>query len=219
VQDLQRAGFLPEAVRNYLALLGWGYDESTTFFSTDELIEKFELERVSRSPAVFDEQKLRWMNGHYIRALPVGELTGRVARYLSEQGLPGSDDPRLEQAVAAAQEKISTLADFPDLVGFAFAPPELDERAWVKVMTKDGAGQALVRARESLAVAEPFDEEQVERALRAVVEDLGAKPPAVFQPLRVAITGKTVSPGIFESVVLLGKDETLARIDASLSRL
>jgi glutamyl-tRNA synthetase len=219
VQELERAGFLPEAVRNYLALLGWGYDEATTFFTTGELVEKFALERVSRSPAVFDEQKLRWMNGHYIRSLPVPELTARIAAYLRERGLPGSDDPRLEQAVAASQEKIATLADFPELAGFAFATPELDERAWVKVMTKDGAGQALVRARESLAVTEPFDEEHVERALRTVVNELATKPPAVFQPLRVAITGKTVSPGIFESIVLLGKDETLARIDRSLTRL
>ena len=219
VQEFEEAGYLPEALRNYLALLGWGYDETTTFFTTEELIERFSLERVSRSPAVFDEQKLRWMNGHYIRSLPPGELARRVRAYLDRRGLPGADDPRVEQAVAAVQEKISTLAEFSDLVGFAFRPVEMDERAWGKVMGRDGAGRMLESIRAALGEAEPFDEQGVEKALRGVVEELDAKPGAVFQPLRVAITGGTVSAGIFESVALLGRDEALARIDAALRRL
>jgi glutamyl-tRNA synthetase len=219
VQEFRRAGYLPEALRNYLALLGWGFDETSTFFTTEELVERFSLERVSRSPAVFDEQKLRWMNGRYIRELDRAELTRRLLGYLAEQRLPGHSDPRLEQAAAAVQEKISTLAEFSELVGFAFEPVEIDERAWEKVMTRDGAAEALVRARASLADLERFDEHGIEQALRTVVEDLGAKPAAVFQPLRVAISGKTVSAGVFESLALLGKEEALARIDASLERL
>jgi glutamyl-tRNA synthetase len=219
VQELRDAGYLPEALRNYLALLGWGFDETTTFFTTEELIEKFSLERVSRSPAVFDEQKLRWMNGQYIRGMGVGELASRIREYLELRGLPGASDPRIEQAAAAVQEKISTLAEVFDLVGFAFGPVEMDERAWKKVMTRDGAGPALASGRAALAKAEPFDESNVEAALRSVVEELGAKPSAVFQPLRVAITGTTVSAGIFESVALLGREEALARIDAALERL
>jgi glutamyl-tRNA synthetase len=219
VQEFRDGGYLPEAVRNYLALLGWGYDETTTFFGTRELIEKFSLARVSRSPAVFDEQKLRWMNGHYIRRMALPELAQRVRSYLSERKLPGHSDPRIERAVAAVQEKISTLAEFEDLVGFAFEPIEIDEKAWNKVMTRDGAVEALSRARSSLAELDRFDEASVEQALRNVVEELGAKPGNVFQPLRVAITGKAVSAGVFESVALLGKQETLARIDASLQRL
>jgi glutamyl-tRNA synthetase len=219
VQELRRAGYLPEAVRNYLALLGWGYDEKTTIFSTEELVERFRLERVSRSPAVFDEQKLRWINGQHLRALDAPELAASVRGYLDELGLPGGADPRLEQAAAAVQEKISTLADFSELAGFAFSPLEIDERAWKDVMARDGAIEALSSARTSLAELETFDEQSVEKALRGVVEKLGAKPTAVFQPLRVAVTGKKVSAGIFESVVLLGKDETIARIDTSLERL
>jgi glutamyl-tRNA synthetase len=219
VQEFRRAGYLPEALLNYLALLGWGYDEKSEFFTTEELIERFSLERVSRSPAVFDEQKLRWMNGRYIRELDVAELGGRVRDYLTEQGLPGASDPRLEQAAAAVQEKISTLSEFSDLVGFAFEPIEIDERAWAKVMTRDGAADALVRARTSLAELEPFDEQTIEQALRDLVEELGTKPGAVYQPIRVAISGKTVSAGVFESLALLGKEEALARIDASLARL
>jgi glutamyl/glutaminyl-tRNA synthetase len=219
VQELRDAGYLAEAVRNYVALLGWGYDETTTFFSTAELIERFSLERVSRSPAVFDEQKLRWMNGHYIRALSPAELAERVRDWIGLEGLPGADDPRLEQACAAAREKAQTLAEIYDLIGFAFRPLEVDEAAWSKVMAKDGAKDKLERARTALSQAEPFDEQHVEAALRAVAEELEARPGAVFQPLRVAVTGRTVSVGIFESLVLLGKDESLGRIDAALARL
>jgi glutamyl-tRNA synthetase len=219
VQEFRAAGYLPEAVRNYLALLGWGHDAETTFFSTEELIEKFQLERVSRSPAVFDEQKLRWMNGQYIRNLSLADLTERLRVYQEERGLPGASDPRLEAAAAAVQEKISTLSEFTELVGFAFAPIEMDERAWRKVMEKDGAGDALARVRDALAGVDPFNEGGVEAALREVVEKLDAKPGAVFQPVRVAISGKTVSAGVFESVALLGREESLARIDSALVRL
>jgi glutamyl-tRNA synthetase len=219
VQELERAGYLPEAVRNYLALLGWGYDQKTTFFTTEQLIERFRLDRVSHSPAVFDEQKLRWMNGQYLRELPLPELTRRLRDHLRERGDPAADDPRLERAAAAVREKISTLEEFASLVGFAFRPLELDERAWEKVMRSDGAVEALRRVRDSLAGVERFEEPEIERALREVVAELGTKPGNVFQPLRVAITGKTVSAGVFESVALLGREETLARIDACLNRL
>jgi glutamyl-tRNA synthetase len=209
VQDLRDAGYLPEAVRNYLALLGWGYDESTEFFTTDELIERFSLERVSKSPAVFDEQKLRWMNGHYLRQLPPEELARRLEERL---GRPG-----LEPAVRIAQEKMQTLNDFWRLAAFLVEPQPADDAAWDKVMT-DGAPERLRRARDALASAEPFDAHSIESALRSVVEDLDVKPRDVYQPIRVAISGGTVSPGIFESVAVLGREETLARIDRALER-
>jgi glutamyl-tRNA synthetase len=219
VQEFRVAGYLPEALRNYLALLGWGHDAETTFFSTEELIDKFRLDRVSRSPAVFDEQKLRWMNGHYIRNLSLQDFAERVRVYLNERGLPGSTDPRLEAAAAAVQEKVSTLSEFSDLAGFAFGPVEMDERAWKKVMEKDGAAEALARVREALAAVDTFEQDEIEGALRQVVEQLGSKPGAVFQPVRVAISGKTVSAGVFESVALLGKEESLTRIDIAITRL
>jgi glutamyl-tRNA synthetase len=218
VQEFRSAGYLPEALRNYLALLGWGHDAETTFFTTEELIEHFRLERVSRSPAVFDEQKLRWMNGHYIRNLDVGQLTDRIRSHLERNGQRGADDPRLQEAAAAVQEKISTLSEFTDLAGFAFGPIDIEERAWDKVMRKDGAQTALAHARDALAPVEPFDIRTIEEALRGVVEELGAKPVAVFQPIRVAISGKTVSAGVFEGLALLGRDESLSRLDAALAR-
>jgi glutamyl-tRNA synthetase len=207
VQELRDAGYLPEAVRNYVSLLGWGYDESTTFMNTEELVERFSLERVSKNPAVFDEQKLRWMNGRYIRELSEEAL----ARRLRE--LDGRDVP--PEAVAISQEKMQTLADFWPLAGFLVERREIDPQAWEKVM-RDGGPERLRAAREALEAAEPFDPETIENALREVVERLDVKPRDVFQPVRVAISGTTVSPGIFESVAALGRDETLARIDAAL---
>jgi glutamyl-tRNA synthetase len=209
VQELHDRGYLPEAVRNYLALLGWGYDAETTFFTTEELVERFTLDRVSRSPAVFDEQKLRWMNGHYLREMAAEELAGRLEERLGRTGLG--------PAVAVAQEKLQTLDDFWPMAGFALERRPIDERAWSKVMG-DGAEDRLAMARAALAEAEPFDAGAVEAALRGVVDELGVRAKDVFQPVRVALTGGTVSPGIFESVALVGRDETLARIDVALER-
>jgi glutamyl-tRNA synthetase len=209
VQALREEGYLPEAVVNYLALLGWGYDHSTTFFTRKELIERFTLERVSKNPAVFDEKKLLHMNGRYLRELDVDDLRGRVEDLLGR--------PVPLEAVQIAQEKMQTLADFWPLAGFLVERRETDPKAWEKVM-RDGAAERLERAREALAAAEPFDLEHVESALRGVVEQTGAKPKDVFQPVRVAIAGTTVSPGIFESVAALGREETLRRIDEALAR-
>jgi glutamyl-tRNA synthetase len=209
VQELREAGYLPEAVRNYIALLGWGLDESTTFMTTQELIENFSLDRVSKSPAVFDEQKLRWMNGRYLRELSPERLTELLEERHGRRGL--------KPAVEIAQEKMQTLSDFWTLAAFLVEPQEFDEKAWDKVM-RDGAPERLGAAREALAEAEPFDTDSVEAALRGVVERLAVKPKEVFQPIRVAISGTTVSPGIFESVAVLGRDETLSRIDRALDR-
>ena len=211
VQELREAGYLPEAVRNYIALLGWGLDESTTFIPTEQLIDGFSLERVSKSPAVFDEQKLRWMNGRYLREMESAELARRLEELLERDGL--------EPAVEVAQEKMQTLADFWPLAAFLVERQPYDEKAWRKVMERDGAAENLSAVREALAAVEPFDVETVEVALRGVAEVTGAKPRDVFQPLRVAISGSTISPGIFESVVALGRDETLARVDDALLRL
>src|SRR5437588_2428703 len=181
VQELREAGYLPEAVRNYIALLGWGYDESTEFITTEELVERFSLERVSKSPAVFDEQKLRWMNGHYLRELSTEELTHRLEARLGRDGLA--------PAVEIAQEKMQTLEDFWQLAAFLVEPQPDDPAAWEKVMT-DGAPDRLRRAREVLAATEPFDAESIETALRSVVDDLGVKPTEVYPPIRVANRGR-----------------------------
>src|SRR5258707_2451983 len=210
VQELRDAGYLPESVRNYLALLGAGFDPDRDRFTTAELAERFSLERVSRSPAVFDERKLRTFNGRDLRELPLDDLVARLEAFTGREGL--------RPAVEIAQDKLQTLADFWPLCGFFFDGPADDPDAFARVMGSEGAREALVEARDALAATEPFDVEHVEAALRGVVERRGAKPKDVFQPVRVAIAGSTVSPGIFESVALLGRDETLGRIDSALTR-
>ncbi len=208
VQELRDAGYLPEAVRNYLALLGWGAGDDATVMSTAQLVERFALERVSRNPAQFDEVKLRWLNGLYIRELSPAELARRLEEYTGRDGL--------EQAARISQEKIQTLADFWPLAGPLLDDPVDDPAARARWLD-DGGRQTLEGIRHALATAAGFDEAAVREALEAVIAERGAKPREVYQPLRVALTGTTVSPGIFESVALLGRDETLARIDAALT--
>ncbi|MDX6649650.1 MAG: glutamyl-tRNA synthetase [Solirubrobacteraceae bacterium] len=209
VQELRDAGYLPEAVRNYLALLGWGHGDDTKL-TTEELQRLFRVEDVARNPARFDEQKLRWLNGLYLRELPLEELTRRLEEYTGREGLG--------PAVAISREKIQTLADFWPLAGFVFDGPADDPEARERVLGREGAREALAAARSALAEVEPFDPETVETALRGVVETRGVKPKDVFQPVRVALAGTTVSPGIFETVAVLGRDEALRRIDAALDR-
>jgi glutamyl-tRNA synthetase len=206
-QELRAAGYLPAAVRNYLALLGWGAGDDETVLSTEELIERFTLERVSRNPARFDETKLKWLNGVYIRAMPPQELALALEEFTGRDGL--------EQAAAISQEKIHTLADFWPLAGPLFDGPVDDPKARERWLGEEGRAR-LAQARAALAEADPFDEAHVESALAAVPGRLGVKPREIYQPLRVALTGTTVSPGIFESAVLLGREETLRRIDAAL---
>jgi glutamyl-tRNA synthetase len=209
VQDLRNSGYLREAVINYLALLGWGYDETTTFFSIEELQRLFTLERVSKNPAVFDEQKLRWINGRYVRELPLDDLTARLEEYTDRRGL--------RDAVAITQEKISTLEEFWPLAGSFFDGPTDDPQARERVLGPRDARDALADARAALeSLPEPWTDEKVEVALRGVAERTERKPKQIFQPLRVALTGTTVSPGIFETVALLGREETLARVRHAL---
>jgi len=209
VQELRDAGYLPEAVRNYLALLGWGAGDDATVLSTEELIERFTLERVSRNPARFDEVKLKWLNGIYIRKLPVAELTRRLEAFTGRTGL--------EQAARISQEKIHTLADFWPLAGSLLDGPSDDPEARARWLDVDGRA-ALADVRAALCESSGFDEASVGEALSAVIERRAVKPREVYQPLRVAISGGTVSPGIFESVTLLGREETLRRVDAALAR-
>jgi glutamyl-tRNA synthetase len=238
VQELRDAGYLPEAVRNYLALLGWGAADDATVLSTQQLVERFALERVSRNPAQFDEAKLRWLNGLYIRGLSAPALAERLERFLaggegthtgsgpaSGAGVPGQgaglpgrgaiDRELLARAAAISQEKIQTLADFWPLAGFFFDGVREDPQARERWLGDPGR-QVLGHARAALADTPSFDEDGVQRALAGVQERLGVKPREIYQPLRVALTGGTISPGIFESLALLGREETLGRIDRAL---
>jgi glutamyl-tRNA synthetase len=215
VQELRDAGYLPAAVRNYLALLGWGTDDDATLLSTEALIERFRIERVGRAAAIFDEQKLRWINGRFMRELPLDEYAEAVAGYLGRD-----KDRKLEVACAIVQDKAQTLAEVWPLIRFMFEGPAEDEKAWGKLMTAE-ARPLLDDALEAVRgiKRQRFRPDEIERVLREVVERHRTKPKQVFQPLRVAITGTTVSPGIFESLAALGQEESVARIERAIARI
>jgi glutamyl-tRNA synthetase len=212
VQELRDAGYLPEAVRNYLALLGWGTDDDTTIMSTDELISRFDVSRIGRASAIFDEQKLRWLNGRFMRELDPAAYAERVAGHLERAGIePPADRAHFAEACRVAQDKAQTLAEVWPLIRFVFSEPVDDEKARRKFLGPEGSEKLKV-VHAALESAPEWSPAVLEEVLGEVVERLGMKPGAVYQPIRVAITGSTVSPGIFESLALLGRDESLNRI-------
>jgi glutamyl-tRNA synthetase len=204
VDDFRRDGYYAPALMNFLALLGWSYDDKTTIMSRDELIERFTLERVGSSPAVFDYAKLDWMNGVYLRAMTPEEFADALVAYLREQGYDW-DEELVRKTAPLVQEKITKLGDYPRFAGFFF-----DGRGEPDPALLDP--QVLAAAGEVLAELEPFAAPVIEQALRSMAERLELKPRQAFQPVRVAVTGSTVSPGLFESLELLGKDESLTRL-------
>ena len=222
VQELRDAGYLPAAVRNYLALLGWGTDDDTTILATDELVERFAIEDVGRASAIFDEQKLRWLNGRFMREAPLPAYVEAVATELERSGHAdaAADREQLTAACAIAQEKAQTLGEVWPLIAFAFAPPVEDEKAWSKVMKPDAAPrlEAVLAALTDVDETS-FDANTLERVLEPLVAELGVKAREVYQPIRVAITGTTVSPGIFETLAVLGKTGAIERIETALARL
>jgi glutamyl-tRNA synthetase len=210
VEEFRARGYLPEALVNYLALLGWSLDAETTVIPPEELVRHFTLDRVGASPATFDYQKLEWLNGVYLRELPPAEYADRLVAYLREAGFPG-DEATIRAAAPLVQEKIATLGEFPAFAGFLFAPVEPDPEQL------DGAAPVLEEAARALAEAEPLDPEHVEEALRGMAERLELKPRQAFAPVRLAVTGSKVSPGLFESIALLGREETLRRLAATVA--
>lgn len=219
VEAYRDMGYLPEALVNYLALLGWSLDGETTVIDRETLKANFSLDRISRNPAIFDAEKLEWLNGVYIRSLSADELVDRIAPWLERAELIGPSDvvenrDWYRRLAPLVSERIKRLDEVAEKVAFLFAPIEIDEASRVKVLAKPGARQALEAAREALRTA-VWNHEAIEGALRDVPERLGAKPKVIFQAIRVAATGSMVSPPLFESLELLGRERTLERIQAA----
>jgi glutamyl-tRNA synthetase len=208
VEELRDIGYLSSTLVNFLALLGWSYDDKTTIMSREELVERFSLDRVGSSPATFDYEKLDWMNGVYLRAMSAEEYAEALVAYLRERGYDWAEE-RVRLAAPLVQEKIERLGRFPEFAGFLFGSVQPDRGQL------NGAAPILRAAAQELAEAEPFDAERVEATLRALADRLGLKPRDAFQPIRIAVTGSKVSPGLFESIELLGREETLARLEAA----
>jgi glutamyl-tRNA synthetase len=208
VNDFRHDGYYAPALLNFLALLGWSYDDKTTIMSRDELVERFDLDRVVRSPATFDYQKLDWLNGVYLRALSPDEYADELVHYLREAGHDW-DDELVRRTVPIVQEKIERFGQFPDFAGFFFREVHPDPSVL------DGRTPIVAAARDTLEDVEPFAAQEIESALRALAERLELSPRKAFEPIRIAVTGSKVSPGLFESLELLGKEETLRRLSAA----
>ncbi len=218
VEEYRDLGILPEALVNYLALLGWSLDDRTTIIDGKTLQESFSLDRVSKNPAVFDHEKLEWMNGVYLRELSPDAFVERMVPFLVTAGLLSPDaaaDSReqLLELVPLLAERVKRLDEVPPLVHYLFTDTVvIDESAREKVLRKPGAAEALDAAADVLDRLGEFTPSTVEEALRSVPEAIGHKPKVVFQAVRVAISGSTVSLPLFESVAILGKPRALDRI-------
>jgi glutamyl-tRNA synthetase len=209
VDEFRHAGYHAPALMNFLALLGWSYDDKTTIMSRDELIGRFSLDRVVPSPATFDYQKLDWMNGIYLRALAADEYADVLVRWLRDEGYKW-DEELVRRAAPLVQEKIERFGQFPEYAGFLFREVEPDPALL------DGDAPVVAAARDELAGVEPFHAPEIEAALRGLAERLELSPRKAFQPIRVALTGSKISPGLFESLELLGKDESLRRLNSAV---
>ena len=205
VDEFRRDGYFPDALVNYLALLGWSYDDKTTIMSRQELVERFTLERIGASPATFDYEKLDWLNGVYLRNLPPEEYAEFLSTWLDEQEIDWPNET-VRATVPLVHEKIEKLSQYPDMVRFLFEP----------VAPPDGVDARICRAaHDRLAQVDPWEAAAIEGALRELAEELGEKPRQAFAPIRLAITGTTISPGLFESLELLGKEASLQRLSAA----
>jgi glutamyl-tRNA synthetase len=205
VENFRADGYLPAALMNFLALLGWSFDDKTTIMAKHELVERFSLERVVPSPATFDYQKLDWMNGVYLRDLQPDEYAHFLCKWLDEQGIDWPQET-VHATAPLVQEKIEKFSQYPEFVRFFFEPVDPPEDL------DAGICQA---AADRLAGVEPWAATAIEESLRDLADELGQKPRQAFAPIRVAVTGSKVSPGLFESLELLGRETSLARLTAA----
>lgn len=216
IREFRAAGYLPEALFNFFALLGWAYSGDQDIFTREQAIERFDIADVRPAPSAFSYDKLRWMNGVYVRELSVGELADRLTVFLREKGFD-ADPGFVRRLVPLIRERIHTLGEAIDWVDFFFEedvhpdPAELPGKKMDAAQTAD----ALTTAHAVLADIEPFEREAIEEALRAKADDLGLKAGQFFQPIRIAVTGKRVAPPLFGTLELIGKERVLERLEAA----
>lgn len=225
VEQLAAEGYVPEAVRNGLALLGWSKDDVTEVMTTTEMVEAFDVARVKKSPAKVDYDKLRWLNGQHLRMMSPEQFAEAFDAWRTNW-LDAADERSHwaaavtpEQAAYLAQEKVETLGEVPGLVAFLREPFEMTDEAWGRLLKVDDADLVLEHASSALRQSDGFDAATIEAALRELCETLGKKPGKLFGPIRFAVTGRTVTPGLFESIATLGRERTIERIAQARARL
>jgi glutamyl-tRNA synthetase len=220
VRDFRAAGYLPEALINFIARIGWSYDDHTELFTRQELVEKFGLAGVNVSPARFDYDKLDWMNGVYIRQADSDDLANRLLPVYEEAGLK-ADLETVRQIVPLIQERIKTLRDAVPWSGFVFQETvEPDPKLLIgKKMDRASSLEALQRARALVAEVDPLTPSALEQSLRDLAQELGFKAGPLFGILRGAITGQRVSPPLFETMTILGRTRVLLQMDKGIETL
>lgn len=222
IKAYRDAGYLPPAMVNYLALLGWSPGDDETVVSLDEMVRRFDLSDVSKNPAIFDTDKLDWMNGVYIRELDAATFADGIVPLVEadlERSLDAAEVATLREIAPHVQERAKLLTEVPEQVRFLFADIEYEEGSWNKVMTKEGADVAVNGARTRLAAVDEWSIESIEATLREMLETLGLSARKGLQPLRVAISGSSVSPPLFESIAALGRERTVARMERVASMM
>ncbi len=227
ITEYAELGYLPEALVNYLALLGWSYDDKQEIFTRAELIKLFSIERVGKTGAIFNIEKLDWLNGYYIRQLDLDDLTRRILPFLRQAELVGPEELTADQfghvksIVALIQERLKRLAEAPGLTDFFFKKElEYDPALLVsKALTPMEARATIMQARERIVATAVFDAPNLEHTMRELAEDLAMKTGQLFGSLRVAVTGRTVAPPLFQTMAVLGREQTLARVDRAISML
>ena len=225
ILEFRDNGYLPEAMFNFIGLLGWSLDDKTEIMTRQQFIDNFSLERIGKTGAIFDRKKLEWMNGVYIRALSPEDFARRSLPFLDKSLPPEVKRPLdigyLSQMLPLIQERAKTLAEVPELVGFFF----VEESAYPvddligKGMTKESAVKALDVSSQRITKLDKFDKEALETVLRPLAEELGLKTGQLFGALRTAVTGRTATPPLFETMAVLGKERCLERIDHALAKL
>jgi glutamyl-tRNA synthetase len=220
IKDLRELGYVPEAVINWIALMGWSFDDHTEFFTMEELIEKFSLERLNPSPAAINFSKFDHFNGLHIRNFSIPELTRRIYPFFIEKGI-NADMQTLEKITPIIQERLQTLDDAPDLAGFLF-DEEVEVNKEDLIAKKTTQQESLAILKEIYAVLSNLDEinhEVAEPPMRELVEKLGYKPGQVFGILRVAVTGRVVSPPLFECMEIIGREKVISRLEDAIRLL
>ena len=220
VEAYRDEGFLPAALFNYLTLLGFSLDGDTTVFAADQLVADFELTRVSRNAAIFDPEKLEWLNGVYMRGLSTEAFAERMLPWLEAAGLDHAARGRewLQRLAPLVSERVKRFDEVAHMVSFLFTDEvAIDPPAQAKALSDPRASEMLRAARSVMLEVEPFRGDLLEAALKAVPDALGVKPKTVFQAVRVAVTGATVSLPLFESLELLGRDVSVSRMDRAIA--
>ncbi len=223
VTEYKEKGVLQEAIINYLALLGWAYDDVQQFFTGSELIDKFTLEKVSSTPAVFDIKKLEWMNGKYIRKKTVSQLTELALPFLKQKGLTDNlpEDPKwLNRVISSIHQRIKYLSEIPYSIEYFLKKEiEYDEDSFNTLLEREDVPEILSSLADLLEGIKSFDEENIEKVFRGYADEIGLKLGKVMQPVRIALTGRSASPGIFEVVNLLGQDLSINRLRGVAKKL